>query len=295
MPGARVNRHQRAFDNRLKIKRGFHGLIFRVNLFDFDENNIIGNDQFLRRPACPFIALFLDDAGEIAQRNRNRAARDIADDGMQQFPFFRRLPPFQFAEIREPFLAFFRRIVAVIELKAVASLQIAQMALHLLLSDVLHPQIKRRIDFQAFLIHPRAVLILQILPDVFDEIRGFVDLAFRQFLLFKRFFEGDLCLFLRNIAFRDHAIQHVLLPFFRLFRVADRRMRGRPLQNSGEHGAFAEIKLLNLFAEIGFCGGAQAIRAVSPIILIRVQFEDLLLRVLFAWQQFPVFLLDFEG
>ena len=79
----------------------------------------------------------------------------------------------------------------------------------------------------------------------------------------------------------DHGIEHEIAAFDGAVGVAEGSEVVGPLDHAGEHGAFGEIELLNVFAEVGLGGFAEAVdgeaAALAEVDLVGVHLEDLLL------------------
>ena len=139
--------------------------------------------------------------------------------------------------------------------------------------------VERRVDREAALVQPlRAVALLEMLPDVFQEERR-EGIRHRPAARDDRRLLGLIGARLRDEPFFRHPLQRVVPAPARRVGVDVWALPRRPLDDPGEQRRFLERQVLCRLPEIQARRGFGAVRPVAPRNVIAVEREDLALRV----------------
>ena len=161
---------------------------------------------------------------------------------------------------------------------AVAAVVGMQAVAHGLLGGLLRGEIQRGVDAQTLLVNRGgAVGVLEILPDVFDEVRGEI-IPGRRNVQPERLLRGGFRLRSGDFAVMRHQAQHQVAARQRPFRMRGGRVNG-PANDRRQRGGLRHRQLAHRHAEVIFRRGLESVISRAQINLVAVHREDLFLRV----------------
>src|SRR5438309_10434685 len=121
-----------------------------------------------------------------------------------------------------------------------------------------------------------AVFILEILPDLFYEIRREGIWIMCQIQI-QRCVAGRICLRNRDLAILEHRVNHESAPAQRMVGMVDGRIVKRRFRQSGDQRGFRKSQLSRRFAEVILRRSFETVNSVAQVNLVRVKREYLLL------------------